>query len=248
MATTTNYGWTTPDDTALVKDGASAIRSLGTAIDTTTKNLNPSTTLGDIEYRSSTSNTNTRLGIGTSGQVLTVSGGVPAWTTLSTGAGNLAQIATGTCSGTSVTLSSLSTYSELILAITNLTWDTSNAQLRVRINDNSTTNYATYGYRNLGSSNQSSTDAAADAAWGAYGASVDRTNGTSMYIWKFTNCKNAGFTDVDIFSIFYAPSASEFQTESKKVVYKVSEAVSSLKFALSGGQNMSAGTYVLWGA
>jgi hypothetical protein len=34
MATTTNYSWTTPDDTALVKDGASAIRALGTAIDT----------------------------------------------------------------------------------------------------------------------------------------------------------------------------------------------------------------------
>jgi len=34
MATTTNYGWTTPDDTSLVKDGASAIRTLGTAIDT----------------------------------------------------------------------------------------------------------------------------------------------------------------------------------------------------------------------
>jgi hypothetical protein len=79
MATTTNYGWTTPDDTALVKDGASAIRSLGTSVDTTTKNLNPSTTLGDIEYRSSTANTNTRLGIGSTGQVLTVSGGVPAW-------------------------------------------------------------------------------------------------------------------------------------------------------------------------
>jgi frataxin-like iron-binding protein CyaY len=37
MATTTNYGWTTPDDTALVKDGASAIRSLGSAIDSTLK-------------------------------------------------------------------------------------------------------------------------------------------------------------------------------------------------------------------
>ena len=81
MATTTNYGWTTPDDTALVKDGASAIRTLGTSVDTTTKNLNPSTTLGDVEYRSSTANTNTRLGIGTTGQVLTVSGGVPAWST-----------------------------------------------------------------------------------------------------------------------------------------------------------------------
>ena len=79
MATTTNYGWTTPDDTALVKDGASAIRTLGTSVDTTTKNLNPSTTLGDIEYRSSTANTNTRVGIGSSGQALTVVAGVPSW-------------------------------------------------------------------------------------------------------------------------------------------------------------------------
>jgi len=79
MATTTNYGWTTPDDTALVKDGAAAIRTLGTSVDTTTKNLNPSTTLGDIEYRSSTANTNTRVGIGTSGQALTVVAGVPSW-------------------------------------------------------------------------------------------------------------------------------------------------------------------------
>ena len=38
MATTTNYSWTTPDDTDLVKDGAAAIRSLGTAIDTTVFN------------------------------------------------------------------------------------------------------------------------------------------------------------------------------------------------------------------
>jgi hypothetical protein len=81
MATTTNYSFPTPDDTALVKDGASAIRSLGTAVDTTVKNLNPSTTLGDIEYRSSTANTNTRLGIGTTGQILTVAGGVPSWAT-----------------------------------------------------------------------------------------------------------------------------------------------------------------------
>lgn len=84
MATTTNYGWTTPDDTALVKDGASAIRTLGSSIDTTTKALNPSTTLGDIEYRSSTANTNTRLGLGTAGQVLTVNSGAtaPEWAAL----------------------------------------------------------------------------------------------------------------------------------------------------------------------
>jgi hypothetical protein len=34
MATTTNYGWTTPDDTDLVKNGADAIRVLGASIDT----------------------------------------------------------------------------------------------------------------------------------------------------------------------------------------------------------------------
>jgi len=79
MANTTNYNWETPDDTDLVKDGAAAIRTLGNSIDTTTKALNPETTLGDIAYRSSTSNTNTRLPIGSNGQILGVSAGVPAW-------------------------------------------------------------------------------------------------------------------------------------------------------------------------
>jgi hypothetical protein len=81
MANTTNYNWETPDDTDLVKDGAAAIRTLGNSIDTTTKNLNPETTTGDIAYRSATANTNTRLAIGTTGQVLTVAAGVPSWAT-----------------------------------------------------------------------------------------------------------------------------------------------------------------------
>lgn len=34
MPTTTNFGWTTPADTDLVKDGAAAIRTLGNGIDT----------------------------------------------------------------------------------------------------------------------------------------------------------------------------------------------------------------------
>ncbi len=83
MATTTNYGWETPDDTDLVKDGAAAIRTLGTSVDTTTKNLNPETTLGDIAYRSATANVNTRLALGTANQVLRVNSGgtAPEWAT-----------------------------------------------------------------------------------------------------------------------------------------------------------------------
>jgi hypothetical protein len=116
MATTTNYGWDTPDDTDLVKDGAAAIRTLGSSIDTTTKALNPSTTLGDVEFRSATANTNTRLGIGTTGQVLTVTGGVPAWETIS--AGGMTLLSTTTLSGTSTTVSSISgAYTNLMVII-----------------------------------------------------------------------------------------------------------------------------------
>jgi len=50
-------------------------------VDTRLKALQPGTTLGDIAYSSATANVNTRLGVGTNGQVLAVSGGVPAWTT-----------------------------------------------------------------------------------------------------------------------------------------------------------------------
>jgi hypothetical protein len=39
MATTTNFGWATPDDTDFVKDGAAAIRTLGSSIDTSLVDL-----------------------------------------------------------------------------------------------------------------------------------------------------------------------------------------------------------------
>ena len=44
MAMTTNFGWTTPDDTSLVKDGAAAIRTLGQSIDTSMADLEGGTT------------------------------------------------------------------------------------------------------------------------------------------------------------------------------------------------------------
>jgi hypothetical protein len=109
MATTTNFGWTTPNDTDLVKDGAAAIRTLGSSIDTTLVDLkggttnqvlaknsdtdmdfkwvadaagmtNPMTTTGDTIYSSSGS-TPARLGIGTAGQILRVNSGAtaPEW-------------------------------------------------------------------------------------------------------------------------------------------------------------------------
>jgi hypothetical protein len=39
VATSTTYGWTEPDNTAYVKDGALAMRTLGNAIDTTVNKI-----------------------------------------------------------------------------------------------------------------------------------------------------------------------------------------------------------------
>jgi len=118
MATTTNYGWTTPNDTDLVKDGAAAIRTLGSSVDTTTKALNPSTTLGDIEYRSATANTNTRLGIGTTGQVLTVASGVPSWATPAGGGGKVLQVVNASTTTGAYTSSSTYIDTNLTASIT----------------------------------------------------------------------------------------------------------------------------------
>jgi hypothetical protein len=76
---TTNYGFVLPTPTDLVTDLPADFDVALQGVDTRLKALNPSTTLGDIEYRSATANTNTRLGIGSTGNVLTVSGGVPVW-------------------------------------------------------------------------------------------------------------------------------------------------------------------------
>ena len=54
MATTTNYGWTTPDDTSLVKDGAAAIRTLGSSIDTSLVDLRGGTTGQVLRKQSNT--------------------------------------------------------------------------------------------------------------------------------------------------------------------------------------------------
>jgi hypothetical protein len=82
---TTNYGFVLPTATDLVTDLPADFDVALQGVDTRLKALQPGTTLGDIAYSSATANTNTRLGIGTAGQVLTVASGVPAWATPTTG-------------------------------------------------------------------------------------------------------------------------------------------------------------------
>ena len=149
MATTTNYGWTTPDDTALVKDGASAIRTLGSSVDTTTKNLNPETTLGDLAYRSSTANVKTRLGLGTALQVLRVNSGAtaPEWATLAAGGKSYSLLNAGgtSLSGSSTSITGISGQDDLVVIVTGASCTSTFRTIYVTFNSDTASNYLTAG-------------------------------------------------------------------------------------------------------
>jgi hypothetical protein len=82
----------------------------------TTGMTNPMTTTGDTIYSSSGS-TPARLGIGTTGQVLTVAGGVPSWATPAAGGGGkVLQVVQGTILAGQVTTTS-TTFSDLGLSV-----------------------------------------------------------------------------------------------------------------------------------
>ena len=92
---TTNYGFVLPTASDLVTDLPADFDVALQGVDTRLKALQPGTTLGDLAYSSATANTNTRLGIGTTGQVLTVAAGVPSWATPASGATFVGAIAYG---------------------------------------------------------------------------------------------------------------------------------------------------------
>jgi hypothetical protein len=237
MATTTNYSWTTPDDTALVKDGAAAIRSLGTSIDTTTKALNPSTTLGDIEYRSATANTNTRLAIGTTGQVLSVSGGVPAWSTASSG--SMTQLATGTFSGSSISLTSISgSYKDLRLVTQNLYFSLTQTNLMLQVNSTSGIYSPVY---------------AADAYTDATSASVElarmsNTDTNSYGKYEIPNYTGTSFKILqsDVMGRAISGGTPYYFLQSGVAAVRTTSAITSIQLTPSQG-TFSGGTYTLFG-
>jgi len=244
MATTTNYGWTTPDDTALVKDGAAAIRTLGSSVDTTTKALNPSTTLGDIEYRSSTANTNTRLGIGTTGQLLTVAGGVPTWATPS-GGGGMTLISTTAFTGSTVTISSIpNTYKNLLL-ITKGTYGSTNVDESLRFNADSGNNYA-YHNCNVNTTSVSGGGASAQPEIGI--GQRTALTGTQelgysvINIYRYTDTGGVQMT----MAKYSATSGSQLLFFTTNAVYYGASAISSISFLGTGG-TYSGGNAYLYG-
>lgn len=167
MATTTNFGWETPDDTDLVKDGAAAIRTALGGVDTSFVDLKGGTTgqvlakasNTDLDYSwiavdplaildakgdlisATAADTPARLAVGSNDQVLT------ADSTTATGlkwasvpSGGMTLLASGTLSGTSVSLTSISqSYKNLIIYMRNYNNSGGTNDSTLGVNSNNTT-------------------------------------------------------------------------------------------------------------
>jgi hypothetical protein len=97
------------------------------------------TTTGDTIYASGAS-TPARLGIGSTGQILTVSGGVPTWATPAASTGKVVQVVNASTS-TQVT-SSTSTFADTNLTAT-ITPTSASNKILVFVNQNGVAKYAT---------------------------------------------------------------------------------------------------------
>jgi hypothetical protein len=110
----------------------------------TTGMTNPMTTTGDTIYSSSGS-TPARLGIGSTGDVLTVAAGVPSWAAPA-GGGGMTQLATGSLSGSSISITSIPTgYRHLEFVVVAYRPANDSASSFIRFNNDTANNYRPMG-------------------------------------------------------------------------------------------------------
>jgi hypothetical protein len=208
----------------------------------TTGMTNPMTTTGDTIYSSSGS-TPARLGIGSSGQVLTVASGVPSWATPASGGMTL--LSTTSLTGATTTISSISSsYVNLFLVISGVSNATADGdKIRVAVNGNTNTAYGQSGVFTLPST------LATGGLNGDYirttGVNFARADTTNIFILQLYNYASATTYKqwkfdwgIQSTSTYYSGNASGFINSTT--------AISSLVFSASGG-NLSTGTVLLYG-
>jgi hypothetical protein len=230
-----------PTATDLVTDLPADFEVFGQAVDTRLKALQPGTTLGDLAYSSATANTNTRLGIGTTGQVLTVAAGVPSWATTAA-SGGMTLIATGTGTGSSATITFSSipgTYKHLCLVLQEMRTATGNVTFSFNYNGSA----ADYDYRwaidALDSTaateifagktiaNTDSSGSFSNGNYWIYDYSGAQTNKTATGIFSYTNSGGA-------------PASTRVGTGR----WRNTSAITSIAIGNSGGSNFGTSTVI----
>ena len=247
MPTTTNYGWTTPADTDLVKDGAAAIRTLGSSIDSTLKTQIDAqipdallTTKGDIIAATGAS-TPARLGIGTDGQVLTADAASSAGVKWATPAsGSLTLLSTTTLSGATVTISSISqSYKSLFMIISGVTNATANGNFTVQPNASNITSTAV-------AENGASYNNASILYLDTFDV-INRTDANNSWAIKIDNyTSTTAYKPVMFYGSYVYLTGSVSRGTMGGGSMRTNSAITSLAFNNSGG-NLSTGTVLLYG-
>ena len=286
MSTTTpNFGWVVPTSTDLVKDGASAIETLGDSIDASLVDLKGGTTgqvlskntntdmdftwvtpndadaiqntimdaKGDL-ITATAADTPARLASsGVNGEVLTVDTSTATglkWA--ASGSAALSLVASGSLSGTSVTLSSLSAYNDIWIQLIGAKPNSPNQDyFAFRVNNNSTTNYPIHlmWQKNGTSSRDSNASSYSQFIIGNSSENQVFYNyaGAETFI-HLTNCKATGFTTMETKQAHVDNSGTIVLTWATGV-YTVAETVSSIVLKwYTGTPTFAAGTYKVWAA
>jgi hypothetical protein len=250
MPTTTNYGWTTPADTDLVKDGAAAIRTLGSSIDTTVFN-NASAGIaktivdakGDL-IAATASDTVSRLAVGTNGQVLLADSAEATGLKWGTPAsGGMTLISTTTLANATTTLSSIpQTYNHLVMIITGMTANTSNKGFRGLPNNSAS--ISTYTWIKAGNSPSSKTNTFLDL----YGANCLRTNADNSCFIKIDNyTSTTSFKPVNFYSRYLEADGTTVVGILAGGAISTNSAITSFVFDYEGVNTFAGGTVLLYG-
>ena len=244
---TTNYGFVLPTSTDLVTDLPADFDVALQGVDTRLKALQPGTTLGDLFYASATANTNTRLGIGSTSQVLTVTAGVPAWATPAAAAG-MTLISTTALSGTSVTLSGFSSgYTDLALYIFGVTNATDNVKMRIA--PNGTTNAFSYVRNSYVVAGSSATTNGASGGYVMLNSAANKLNTGTNNVFGCVIRQYASATAMKSIQGFanYVDGSSTDAMETFSGYFESTTAITSLVITNDGGYSFSAGTALLYG-
>ena len=254
MPTTTNYGWTTPADTDLVKDGAAAIRTLGSSIDTSLKSLNAGTTSGDIDYYTS-STTKARVAIGTNGQVLTSNGTAPTWATPSGSNANYSLLNAGGTALTgaqTITVSGISGMEKFIVLVAAGSSASASSNFYIRINNDSTAGQYTYTGHGITNGSAYSASMVFDGSQTDTGFILSQMNNAAACLFGGAAYIDGGRSTG--YKSFQANGFAEKGTGTGshivyniKGIYKGSAAITSIS-VFSGTGNFDSGTLFIYGS